>query len=176
MKLDGLLKEYRESLPVAPALDFEALKKREQRKSNSWWVLGLAAAACLAMIWMWPQAVKRELPVRVVVKNEAPVQVAITAPVPVAKRAVHVARPGRRSVPQRLKSQVEVEDGFVALGASSMLPRPDTFQVLRVSVSGPRLAALGVLRPDQPVSNTMTADVLLGDDGMARAIRVVANE
>lgn len=57
MKLDSLLKEYCDQLPNAPAIDFEALIKRESaRKSRSralaWF--GLAAAACLAAILFLP--------------------------------------------------------------------------------------------------------------------------
>lgn len=65
---------------------------------------------------------------------------------------------------------------FVAIAETRMLQQPQIYQVLRVSVSGQRLMALGVLRPNQVMRSTMMADVLLGDDGMARAIRVVGNE
>lgn len=57
MKLDSLLKEYRDPLSNAPAIDFEALIQREsarksRRKAFAW--IGLAAAACLAAILFLP--------------------------------------------------------------------------------------------------------------------------
>jgi hypothetical protein len=171
MKLQELLEEYRDSLPSesVPAFD-ELLKQQKRRQTRRIWLsAGLAAAACLMAVLGWnarqrPIAV---VPVPVVAKVPAPVEVEVVSavPDPLVKRAVK----------KRPKAVDEVS-GFVAIAENSMLPQPAMFQVLRVSVSGQRLAALGVLRPDQFVRPTMTADVLLGDDGMARAVRVVANE
>jgi len=171
VKLDGLLKEYRDSLPVAPPMDFEALSKQHGWKSQGWWLAGLAAAAMLAMVWMWPQAAKPPI-----VRDIAAVMPEAVAETPREALAANAPPIFARRAKSSARRPLEDVEGFVAIGEPGMLPQPAMFQVLRVSVSGPRLAALGVLRADQPVSNTMTADVLLGDDGMARAIRVVANE
>ena len=55
MKLDGLLKEYGETL-TAPIADFGALMAESRRRKQRVWIgslTGLAAAACVAwMIWM----------------------------------------------------------------------------------------------------------------------------
>jgi hypothetical protein len=171
MKLQELLEEYRDSLPSAEAPAFEALLRQEKKRQGwrIWLSAGLAAAACLVAVLAWP-AREQTVPVGLpqIAEAPAPVEVArVEAAAPVVKRA------GKRRA--RAKATEELA-GFVAIAETSMLPQPTMFQVLRVSVSGPRLAALGVLRPNQMVSPTMTADVLLGDDGMARAIRVVANE
>ncbi len=84
--------------------------------------------------------------------------------------------PPERRLPKRRARRTELLTGFVALAETRMLPEPRLLQLLRINVSGERLAALGVLAPNQAVSPRMTAEVLLGDDGMARAVRVVANE
>lgn len=166
MKLQELLEEYRQSLPVNGAPSFEALLQREKRR-KAWRIsigAALAAAACLAGVLFWPRPVP--------VPQEAPVAIAIQ---PLEAAQPTPPAPVRRTRPKRARG-LDAVAGFVAIAETSMLPQPATFQVLRVSVSGQRLAALGVLRPDQLVRAEMTADVLLGDDGMARAIRVVANE
>lgn len=69
-----------------------------------------------------------------------------------------------------------VVQGFVAIEEMATLPAPESWQVMRVSVSSPRLVALGVVAPHEAVTETMLADVLFGGDGMARAIRVVDQE
>lgn len=169
MKLQELLEEYRDGLPDADAPAFEVLLQRDKRR-QVWRIglsAGLAAAACLVAVLAWP-AREQPLPLAPPVITAEPVAVEV-APV---EAAVPEVKPAVR---RRTKPVDEIA-GFVAIAETSMLPQPAMFQVLRVSVSGPRLAALGVLRPNQMVSPTMTADVLLGDDGMARAIRVVANE
>ncbi len=165
MKLDGLLKEYGETL-TTPIPDFAALVAEARRRKQRTWIRtlsGLAAAACLAwVIWIpKPAAVKvRKAPAIEPVAASRPVEVAALKP---------------RRV-RRLPSPVREETGFVAIAETRMLPQPQAYQVLRVSVSGQRLMALGVLRPNQVVYPTMMADVLMGDDGMARAVRVVENE
>ena len=166
MKLDGLLKEYGETL-TTPIPDFAALMAAARRRKQRAWIgglAGLAAAACLAwMLWL-PKVEEVRVPVE---GASAPVMASVPAAIVVAPKL----RAVRRATPP-----VREETGFVAIAETRMLPQPQTYQVLRVSVSGQRLMALGVLRPNQVMSPTMTADVLMGDDGMARAVRVVGND
>lgn len=170
MKLDGLLKEYGETLTV-PIPDFPALMAEARRRKQRAWIgslAGLAAAACVAwMLWL-PKVEEVRVPVAVAT---APVM----ASVPSGIVALDVIVPKLRAV-RRVAPPVREETGFVAIAETRMLPQPQSYQVLRVSVSGQRLMALGVLRPNQVMSPMMTADVLMGDDGMARAVRVVGNE
>ncbi len=169
MKLDGLLKEYGETL-TAPIPDFAALMAESKWRKQRAWIgslAGLAAAASVAWILLMPKAEAVRVPV-----------VAVGAPVMASAPAVvinPVAPPRLRTV-RRAASPVREESGFVAIAETRMLPQPQTYQVLRVSVSGQRLMALGVLRPNQVMLPIMIADVLLGDDGLARAVRVVGNE
>jgi hypothetical protein len=169
MKLDGLLKEYGETL-TAPIPDFAALMAESRRRKQRVWVgalAGLAAAACMAwMLWM-PKTEAVRAPVEI---ETTPVVASVPAPA-----LAPVLAPKLRAV-KRTAPVVREESDFVAIAETRMLPQPQSYQVLRVSVSGQRLMALGVLRPNQLMRPTMTADVLLGDDGMARAVRVVGNE
>lgn len=63
--------------------------------------------------------------------------------------------------------------GFVALTEYSTLPAPDTVHLVRVNISGQRLLTLGVLDAGLPIPERLLADVLVGNDGMPRAIRVL---
>ncbi len=166
MKLDGLVKEYGETL-TAPIPDFAAVLAESRRRKQRRWIgslTGMAAAASVAWILWLPKPAEVKVTVAPVVAS-LPLELAAPAVVAPKLRAVH-----RAAVP------VREETGFVAIAEMRMLPQPQTYQVLRVSVSGQRLMALGVLQPNQVMRPTMMADVLLGDDGMARAIRVVGNE
>ncbi len=168
MKLDGLLKEYGETL-TTPIPDFAVLMAESRRRKRRVWIAslsGLAAAACVAWMLWTPKVEQVQMPVEVVPAVVARVPAEIAAPV-VARKI----RPAKKSAPV-----IREESGFVSIAESRMLPQPQAYQVLRVSVSGQRLMALGVLRPNQVMHPMMTADVLIGDDGMARAVRVLGNE
>lgn len=172
MKLDSLLKEYRDQLSPAPGLDFEALLKQDaarKRQRKVMTFVGLAIAASLAGFLLFP--VTSTTPTTPITELAANVGTLYDSPNVVA---VEPAR--KRRLPKRKAQQRELLTGFVALAETRMLPEPRLLQLLRVNVSGERLAALGVLAPNQAVSPRMTAEVLVGDDGMARAVRVVANE
>jgi len=129
--------------------------------------LAVAAAAAIAVVLLRPspKVVAVVPPVTPAVEAVATIKAEVEVPRPVVRRALAPRRVVRNDV-----------TGFVAIAETSMLPEPRMLQVLRMNVSGNRLAALGVLRPDQMMRPNMMADVLLGDDGMARAVRVVANE
>ena len=168
MKLDGLLKEYGETL-TTPIPDFAALLAESRRRKRRVWIAslsGLAAAACVAWMLLTPKVEQVQMPVAVAPAVVAHVPAEVAVPVVARKQ-----RPVRKAAPL-----MREESRFVSIAESQMLPQPQAYQVLRVSVSGQRLMALGVLRPNQVMRPMMTADVLLGDDGMARAVRVLGNE
>lgn len=172
MKLDSLLKEYRDQLSPAPVVDFEDLIQRDAARKSQIKLMafvGLALAASIAGFLLFPGAtVAPTNPGAAVAANVGTLYdpPEVVAPVPAPERRF----------PKRKAQQREMLTGFVALAETRMLPEPRLLQLLRVNVSGERLAALGVLAPNQAVSPRMTAEVLVGDDGMARAVRVVANE
>ena len=167
MKLDDLLKEYGETL-TAPVADFGAVLAESRRRRNRKWmagVVGLAAAACLVwMLWV-PKATPR-----VAVSSARPVPLVETAKIATPVVAAQ-SRPVRRRV-----APLREEIRFIEIAATSLLPQPQNYRIVRVSVNGERLMALGVLRPNQTIQPQMLADVLIGDDGIARAVRVMANE
>lgn len=88
-----------------------------------------------------------------------------------AKQATELAERHARSRPASRRTAAEVGSEFIALSGSSY-PVGDGM-VVRVQVprSAPALVGLPVSAGD--FSGTVTADVVLGEDGVARAIRFV---
>lgn len=190
MRLKDLLQEYREdyldSTP-APGLDgFEALlqkelqqrqQRRQQQQRQRRIVLPIfAAAAALALAVLLPRP---SGPARPSSSGEAPVvaqaeRVASTLET-VAARPQPVRRRMRLSQPIPPAPQRSWTE-FVPLPQSRLLPEPDVLQVLRVSVSSERLAALGIAAPatySESGESNVAAELLLGDDGLIRAVRVL---
>ncbi len=182
MRLDDLLNAYRAELDSAqaPNLDhlFAAPTKRNSRPQTAWYFAGaLAAAATLAFVF-WPQPAATIQP--------APRQIAATPETVPAPEATLAATPSAIPAPPRRQSKPRPQPQFeratfVALAEMDMLPEPRVYQVVRVSVDEARLVGLGLrearLGAAQPnPGRKMAAQVLLGEDGIARAIRVLGEE
>lgn len=171
MNVDDLLHEYRESLAPAPALDFNALlhkaaQRRRQRLTVAWLVM--AAAACFAAYAVFPRSeYPRPLPA-------PPVQVAAvrSAENPFAAASLPPKAKLPHTRPPAITASPVIWSNFVPLAETDMLPNPGTMQLLSISVSRDRLSSLGVIPVSTGEDFEITAQVLLGDDGMARAIRV----
>jgi hypothetical protein len=170
MKLDDLLNQYREELDetAAPELGhlFEEPVRPAATRYSRWFALaGLAAASVALAIWLRPAPASIPPPLARAVPTK-PIEVPLIAAPP--------ARLATRRAP-RPEPQIQIAP-FVAIAETEMLPEPRLYQVVRVSVDEERLVGLGLrdarLRPGTKVA----AQVLLGDDGIARAIRVLGEE
>ena len=73
---------------------------------------------------------------------------------------------------KRLNPDDEVATSFYPLPYGSGLGMDDGWQIVRVSLRPDALASLGLDLPTVP-AGTVQADLVLGEDGMARAIRFV---
>lgn len=180
MRLEDLLQEYRASLPAAPAGGFEELlasaQGRERRRRIVLPIFAaLAACLLLAFAIRWrlaPPAAPLEAQVR---------QLPPPAPqVPALPFTAATKPSGRRPIrPAQLKPPpIPLEDwsGFVPVAQSRLLPQSNYLQLLRVSVSADRLAAIGVptfSAANAPGDNNIAAELLLGEDGLIRAVRVL---
>jgi hypothetical protein len=68
----------------------------------------------------------------------------------------------------------EVATNFYPLPYGSGLDLDEGWQIVRVSLRPAALASLGLALPNQQLpSGNVKADLVLGEDGMARAIRFV---
>lgn len=198
MKLDDLLSEYRDSLE---AMALPELRAPAQRGTPGpfarlglpsglpvGFAVGLAAAVLLA-IYLAPRepgVVRESPPARVAVS--APARALPFAPVPppaitprnvrrsevLAPRAVRPPglQPNSVFQPKPVFDAKRVELPFVELAESAMLPAPAIVQIVRVSVRSERLSALGIALPVG--AEEIDAEVLVGDDGIARALRLVS--
>src|SRR5690348_3384750 len=71
-------------------------------------------------------------------------------------------------------AQDELATNFYPLPYGSGLPLDDGWEIVRVSMPGSALAKFGVPVPgEQSSTTTINADLVIGEDGMARAIRFV---
>lgn len=171
MKLSELMKEYRDAMPAPPKLDFDAIERREAARTQRLrWASVLAAAAAIAVVMFYAKP-SSNVPV-------APTPEASAAPIvrPLEEIAAPIVRPvARHTTKAKRRNPAQVNE-FIAIGEASMLPAPQSLQVMRVSLTGARLAALGLLPAGRDLDDRVTADVLMGEDGMARAIRLVRAE
>lgn len=184
-QLAGLLREYSESLrtqapsPAVEAVLLEALGQAPvPRRPNKriWIAAAVAIAAVFAIVVLMPRTPKQSRPVQPVVvakqtPTPAPVRVAETTP-PVVVKQTPKPRPVFRNSPPAPR---EVVSEFVALAENEFLPTPRQAQVLRVSVPRATLTSLGfpVVGEDAVREDRVTADVLMDEDGVARAVRFV---
>lgn len=180
-KLAGLLREYAEELRAAsPPADLEArlmaaIEPRpavRPRRLAMGWVIGAAAAAVAGVFWL-PSPKKMPVPVEVARTAEpAPLQQPVAREVPKPVRIATVKpRPILRNSPRVAREMVSE---FVPLAENEFLPAPRQAQVYRVSVPRTTLASLGFpVEEEADPQSRLTADVLMDQDGLARAVRLV---
>jgi len=68
------------------------------------------------------------------------------------------------------ETKTETKTDFIALSYSSAT---DSGQIVRVKVPSSMMVSLGVTTESEQQSNLVNAEVVIGDDGMARAIRFI---
>jgi hypothetical protein len=68
------------------------------------------------------------------------------------------------------KKSAEIKTDFIAL---SYARNPDSGQIVRVRVPSSMMVTLGLVATVEKPSNLVDAEVLVGDDGLTRAIRFI---
>jgi hypothetical protein len=157
----------------------EAFRERTHRRSRVWWSLGWAgAAAALAIAaWLLSEHPWRSsestagLKIQAVAPDVRPHSISPAATVKGSNEAAETHARGERPRPVRHRSPVDEAGEFIALSSPSY-PVGDGM-VVRVELPRSAPALVGLPISDGNVSGTVTADVVLGQDGMARAIRFV---
>lgn len=163
-------------------------KKNARPRVYAWWAA--AAAACIVLAATVPvlrqrvmrqPAVESPAPEVVRVEPRAPVPVTVSQP-PAAHHMVANARPRRRprvvnAAPQVVAAQAPAEreqaTDFLPIPAAPALVPGDRGQILRVRMPQSSLRALGVPVHEDRWGQQVRADVLMGEDGIARAVRFV---
>jgi hypothetical protein len=129
---------------IEERLRMEFRRQKRCRKLVTWTPwLGAAAAASIALL-VW-------------VRSESPK----LAPAPAV--AVHAVAPVAE----------EETDGFYPLPEAEALPAVDNAMVVRVQLPVSSLQLMGVPVNEDSADLSVQADLLLGQDGLARAVRLV---
>ncbi|MCD9189084.1 MAG: hypothetical protein LUM44_21890 [Pyrinomonadaceae bacterium] len=81
---------------------------------------------------------------------------------------VKIKQPKAETVKDEVKTETKTD--FIALSYSSAT---DSGQIVRVKVPSSMMVSLGVTTESEQQSNLVNAEVVIGDDGMARAIRFI---
>jgi hypothetical protein len=150
--------------------------------------VAFAAAAVLLVTffvgWVWQRTrVERKptlasaphVPANPVPSNPDTVPERFSAPsLPVResrRQAALKPRQARGAMPHGQPNEEEMTAGFIALAEEGELVPLESGQVLRVELSASTLISMGLPILAEDVSKPVLADLLLGQDGMARAIR-----
>ncbi len=182
MRLDELLQGYREELAEAAAPDLTHLfaEKAGPKRRGVWLAgAGLAAAASLALLF-GPRAertgeVKRPAAFPAALPTGGVGVAKQSLPEPTALRLVPATPSGKRA-PGARRGEARTAAAFVALAEMDLLPTPRTYQVVTVTVDETRLVELGLRDSWRARDGRVAAQVLLGEDGIARAVRVLGEE
>ena len=185
-----LLAEEMESLNAPPEIEqklretFRARKvvRPDWRRSRRYWI---AAAAAMILIAISVIALRwrTDKPVQIRAEQTAPPQIQKEEPrliVETPKTQEVVAQKPRRRTPRRpAKSEVanhmnrEIATDFMPLGYLNPATLQDGGQIIRVELPRSALVNFGLPVNMNRYHEKVKADVLLGVDGMAHAIRFV---
>lgn len=138
---------------------------------------GLAAAATVTVFFAsseWRERPKPAPPAlvrpQVVAAAPAPVPAAVRAPAKIVAPDPPRARPAR---PMKRQPREVVTEFFPLLDVSMPFERGE---LLRMTVPASTMRRVGLPVNEDRVSDRITADVLVGEEGLARAIRFVSYE
>ncbi len=127
-----------------------------KRARRAWWqtpalpwaAAGMAAAALAFSVWLSPK--QRVHP-------------------PMTHRAAPSPAPGR--VELASLTTEETDDGFIPLPNAPQSDPNEEVNVVRMELPGSAMLAMGLEVSPEQVSGTVEAEVMLGSDGLARAVR-----
>lgn len=114
-------------------------------------------------------------------KPESPISIA-TRPQPFAEsvRKDPLTRPSEtRTHGRRVRAIGPPSSGtnnigeFVTLPSSEGLPAPTTATVVRMRIRRDDLRELGIVAPPTTTQETLTAEFVIGEDGLSRAVRLI---
>jgi len=178
-----LMMAFASAQPGAPATTPHSMAVR--------WAVWAAAACIFFFVGAWAAVEWRTrtatpLAVAPVVQASVPAPVEqarpvgqVESPIPAPDPLAAAARPTRAPRVVRAASQNELPQevdrlaGFIPLPAAGGLPGFDSGMIVRVSLPTASLPAYGLaITPES--SHTVNADLLVGQDGQARAIRLVS--
>lgn len=158
-----------------------AFRERTRRRSRMWRSLSWAGAAATVVVaaWLlaehpWRSSDSSPGPKIQAVAPAATFHSASPTPAKGQNETAEALTPGKTSRPVRHRAVADAAGEFIALSSTSYPVGDD--MVVRVELPRSAPALVGLPIPGGDVSGTVTADVVLGQDGVARAIRFVQPE
>jgi hypothetical protein len=185
INLDESLRALRESAAneEAPvALESALLREFRRHHSNKGrqrvWIgvgIGVAASLFIALVWnreTRPVAVKMPPPIPILTREPK------SAPAPLlAPQVIVAARASRRRVSRKVRAVPQappvVGTDFIPLPYAPELRGEDSAAIVRVKLPRYSLQTVGLPFNPERANERIDADVLMGQDGIARAIRFV---
>jgi len=169
--LDGLralaVAEPREASPRVEQRLLVRFRARAERRRRAMWGYSVAAVAAvvamLAVVFWAPRS-----------RNSAPAQ--ISRMVPSGQEALVQDVEPSASMPQARFAVVrtdDLSDSFYPLPEAQDLPPLETTMVVRVELPASSLRLMGVPVEEDPSAGSLQADVMLGQDGLARGVRLI---
>jgi hypothetical protein len=180
----ALLAAFRAQTAAAATSTVIPIQSRAGRWSS--WKLAAAAAGILllisAMAVFWRSASshkpQQEKHAVLPAPGASPTSPKLAEP-PVGRDKVAVDQPesrpkrGRRRAPVNGSDEAEVVTRFFPLREGEDLTALESLQLVRVELPGSALSEVGLPVDPETVNEPVKADVVLGQDGLARAIRFV---
>lgn len=186
---EGASAHVEQSLRAAFRKQSPARSTRRQKfaLSRQWLKPAAFAAATVilftilaGMIWKWPSisepretATKPPLPSTTIPKKTEDAAGMVPASGPPVRQIINERPRTRRILQRNAASKDEVTTDFLVLADESELAPLESGQVLRVQLSASTLISMGLPITTEDVSKSVLADLLIGQDGMARAIRLI---
>lgn len=169
---------FRKQANAAPAFNHSPIRARQWPKQTL-----LAAAAILLLfllagvIHQWSPAERNQKTATAPPRPKESVKPAESpSPVPPSEPETvrQVAAERRRTQPAPRREVASIEDTeFIALAGENQLVPLESGQVLRVELPASTLISMGLRITAEDVSKPVLADLLVGQDGLPRAIRFV---
>jgi hypothetical protein len=160
-----------------------AARIRWKPRTPGWLVPGAGAlAAAMLLLVVVHRSPRESIAVRVpVTHSEVRVQPAAVGTPPatmlpaVPPRPIAIARTGPEKGPRRVETPGEILS-FMPLSPDARQDLLGAFQVARVLLPREVLADLGIVLDANRVGEPIQADVVFGEDGLARAIRIAHHD
>jgi len=167
-RLEGLrraMSDFEAPACVKPRV-MAAFRARKRKPAIYRWGAIAACAALLAagFYWGWP---------RTAVPPELSVFVPKPPPAPVIAGTHERREPRRRFSRAANRQHKEMSTGFFALPFAAPLSPEDAVQVVRVTLPRSAMRSVGLPVNEERLYERVPADVVLGEDGIARAVRFV---
>ena len=161
-----------ERVQKAVLTEFRASVRPARQSRIRWWAVAAAAAAVVTCFIVYTSKPRPEAPLT---KIQAAPQIVTAAPekpstvVQTAKRKRHV----RPSASRRPEPAAEVATDFLPVLAAPALQPGEHAAVVRVELPRSSLRAFGLPSSEERRSDRVNADVVLGQDGLIRAVRFI---